>query len=95
MYSETLKQLKRSRNIMRQLGNKQVNLSVSNQALAGGGLFSIMPISFNTDDMINPVFQIAFPLFVAFFPIIGIIGGLALGFNLVNKITKMFQHLGS
>ena len=76
--------------------SRQLNVEFGTKPLAMfGGMFTITVPSFSTDTMLQPVFDIAFPLFIAFFPIIGIVGGLALGFNLINKITKMFGHLGS
>jgi len=95
-------QLKHRISLMEALGkmlvgdmkNRDIDLHQSTPAAAGGGLLTISVPSFNTDDLINPVFAIAFPIFIAFFPIIGVIGGLSLGFNLVNRVTRMFSSLG-
>lgn len=71
-------------------GKMQVNAGVVAVGLAvvAGMLFSLPTLSID----IEGIFTYAFDIVNAFMPLIAIVAGLGLGFNLVTKIGALFQR---
>lgn len=68
---------------------EQVNVGLLAVLATAAVLFFQLP-SLSID--INQIFAYAFDVVNAFMPLIAIVAGLGLGFNLINKITQVFNR---